>query len=59
MVGQIVKLQSNVESHYAITVLQKFVTFNNQFNTDVTLTIMKRKIQTISETQLTKKNRLK
>ncbi|KAJ0170058.1 hypothetical protein K1T71_014664 [Dendrolimus kikuchii] len=43
------------ESLNAITVLQKFVAFNDQFNTDDTLTTMKRKIQNIFETQLTKK----
>ncbi|KAH0539827.1 hypothetical protein KQX54_008592 [Cotesia glomerata] len=43
------------ETLNAITVLQKFVAFDNQFNTDDTLTTMKRKIQNIFETQLTKK----
>ncbi|KAG5897906.1 hypothetical protein JTB14_017761 [Gonioctena quinquepunctata] len=43
------------EALNAITVLQKFVAFNDQFNTDDTLTTMKRKIQNIFETQLTKK----
>lgn len=46
------------EVHNTITVLQKFVTFNDQFNTDDILTTMKRKMQNIFETEF-KTNRLK